>query len=197
VTALLQPLASAPVTQWPERLALTLVVVVLIAGVLGLMRWGWVRRARGQVGLSPLPVVPEPPDPHTCLAVDCRYLGATRSGDWLDRFVIHGLGVPSQARVLVTPAAVWILRSGAPDLYLSSRDVTGARHDRGIAGRVYESDGVVVISWSHDGQPIDVGLRVRDAARAESLRAAVVAMSDVPVEPGETPLSPSTPGDHA
>ncbi len=197
MTDLQQALASAPVTQWPQRLALTLVVIAMIAAVLGLMRWGWVRRARSQADLAPLPAVPEPPDPMTCVVVDARYLGGTRSGDWLDRVVVHGLGVPSQARVLVTSAAVWILRSGAPDLYLVSSEVAGARHDRGIAGRAYESDGVVIISWSHQGQLIDLGLRVRDAASAESLRAAVSAMSDLSIEHGATALSSTTPGDPA
>ncbi len=197
MTDLQQVLASAQVTQWPQRLALTMVVVVLIVLALGLMRWGWVRRGHSQADVAPLPAVPEPPDPMSCVVVEARYLGGTRSGDWLDRLVVHGLGVPSQARVLVTPDAVWILRSGAPDLYLVAGEVTGARHDRGIAGRVYEADGVVVIGWRHGGQLIDLGLRVRDAATAESLRAAVEAMSDVPDAPDATALSSTTPGDPA
>jgi hypothetical protein len=109
--------------------------------------------------------------------VSARYLGATRSGDWLDRIVVHGLGVPSAAEVTVGDKGVWVLRSGAPDIFVPAHDVVGARHDRGIAGRVLEADGVLVISWRHADHVIDLGLRVRDAVMAEALRAAVVALA--------------------
>ncbi len=54
-------LASAQVTDWPERIGLTLGVVALIGAVLGLMRWGWVRRGRRQIDIGPLPEAPQVP----------------------------------------------------------------------------------------------------------------------------------------
>lgn len=205
-------LASAPVTNWPERVALTLLVVALFGVVLALMRWGWVRRGRRQTDIPPLPPVPARPPVSdrdteaggaTISDVSARYLGATRSGDWLDRVVVHGLGVPSAARVTATSGGVWVIRDGAPDLFLAADQVAGVRHDRGAAGRVLEKDGVLVIAWRHGDQLIDLGLRVRDAVAAESVRAAIARL--VPPQqpmtdqqhPTTSTLSTTTPGDPA
>ena len=199
-------LASAQVTDWPERIGLTLGVVALIGAVLGLMRWGWVRRGRRQIDIGPLPEVPQIPGASAgetagsaveVTGVAARYLGATRSGDWLDRIVVHGLGVPSAAEVTVRNQGVWVIRAGAPDIFAAAPDVVGARHDRGIAGRVLETDGVLVISWRHGEQVIDLGLRVRDARRAEAVRAAVDAIATDQSPPIDPALSTTTSGDPA
>ncbi len=199
-------LASAEVTDWPQRLGLTMAVVALIGAVLGLMRWGWVRRGRRQNDIGPLPAVPRLPGAPGEVApgsavdvteVSARYLGATRSGDWLDRIVVRGLGVPSAAEITVGVKGVWILRSGAPDIFAAAADVGGARHDRGIAGRVLETDGVLVITWRHDGQLIDLGLRVRDAFAAEALRSAICALANVESSPSDSHISPTTSGESA
>ena len=209
MTAVCTLLASAPVTDWPERIGLTLGVIALIGVVLGLMRWGWVRRGRRQSDIDPLPAVPEipgtpgegaPRDSVDIRGVSARYLGATRSGDWLDRIVVHGLGVPSSAEVTVGSQGVWVLRSGAPDIFAAATDVVAARHDRGIAGRVLETDGVLVITWRHGGQHIDLGLRVRDALAAEELRCAVDALATNATNqslPSDPTLSTTTSGDSA
>ena len=87
---------SPSVTAWPERLALTVVmIVVILLAVLG-MWWGWRARARRQ---SDLVAPPEfTGEVGTLLAVsEGRYLGTCRAGDWLDRIVAHGLGAPSAA----------------------------------------------------------------------------------------------------
>jgi hypothetical protein len=174
--------------------ALTLLVVAMLLLVLALMRWGWVRRGRRQGDVPALPKVPALPSvaagPTTTFGVPARYLGATRSGDWLDRVVVHGLGVPSAARITVTSDGVWVVRDGAPDLFLAADQVAGVRHDRGAAGRVLEKDGILVISWRHGDRLIDLGLRVRDAAAAESVRAAVAQL--VLPQPSTARPAPST-----
>lgn len=190
-------LASAPVTDWPERIVLTLGVVALIGVVLVLMRWGWVRRGRRQSDIAALPPVPELPAAPGMGAVPARYLGATRAGDWLDRVVVNGLGVPSAAQVTVDPEGVWVLRSGAPDIFVASGEVVGVRHDRGIAGRVFESDGVLVITWRHGDQLVDLGLRVREPLAAESLRAAIASLASTPPLSTEPSLSTTPFGDLA
>lgn len=174
-------LASAPVTDWPERIALTLLVAAAIASVLALMRWGWVARGRRQGDIVPLPDVPELPatpldaDQLAVSDVPARYLGAARSGDWLDRVVVHGLGVPSAARVTISGQGVWVTRSGAPDIFVAADELAGVRHDRAMAGRVLEQDGILVVTWRHRDRLIDLGLRVRDAVAAEAVRAAIAA----------------------
>ena len=167
----LEVVADASVSDWPQRTALTLLFCALIVAVLALMRRGWVRRAARQLDVVPLPAVPSPPT--LAGGVAGRYLGATRTGDWLDRLVVHGLGVPSKARAVVSDQGIWILRSGAPDLFIAPSAVVQVRHDRAAAGRVLETNGVLVITWDHCGTLIDVGLRVADASGAESLRVAI------------------------
>jgi hypothetical protein len=198
MTLTAQVLASAPVTNWPARLALTFVVVALVLAVLALMRRAWVRRGARQADVGPLPAVPPIPQPSTGSfdGTEARYLGATRAGDWLERVVVHGLGAPSAAQVWIRPEhGVWIQRTGAPDLFLRADEVVGVRHDRGIAGRVLERDGVLVITWRHGVADLDVGLRVRAAEDAQALRAAIVTLIDH--AGGELPHDSATTGDHA
>lgn len=180
MTQLVQVAAAAPVTDWPQRLALTVLMGVLVITVLGLMRWGWVRRAGRQSDVAPLPAAPPAPAvadeggaAEAPVWAKGRYLGATRSGDWLDRIVVHGLGVPSKAHLVASGQGLWILRDGAPDLFIAAGDVAGVRHDRAGGGRVLEADGVLLITWNHGGTLIDIGLRVPDAVAAESLRSAI------------------------
>ena len=170
---------------WPARALLSMGVLAAIAGCLVLMRKGWKRRGGRQGDIGVLPDVPQIPDsinPHDVTSVPARYLGASRSGDWLDRVVVHGLGVPSHAQVTVRTAlpiaaGVWVLRTGAPDLFVSAAELRGVRHDRAVGGRAYEHDGVLVMTWLHGGVLIDVGLRVRDSDVAEQLRAAITSVA--------------------
>jgi hypothetical protein len=175
-----------------ERVLLTAAVVAVIVSCLLLMRLGWVHRAERQGDITPLPSVPPIPPPRDdddVSNVEARYLGATRHGDWLDRVVAHGLGVPSLASVSVRQTrphkagGVWILRAGAPDIFVPARDVVAARHDRAAAGRAFEADGVMVITWKHDTSELDLGLRIRDAGRAEELRVAVETLAGLAPTP--------------
>jgi hypothetical protein len=195
-------LASAPVTNWPARVALTLLLLAMVLGLLALMRRAWVRRGARQSDIEPLPAVPPLPAADTQAddgsgAVDdvaARYLGATRAGDWLDRVVAQGLGTPSAASIWVRPdLGVWISRRGAPDLFLAATQVVGVRHDRAMAGRVLERDGVLVITWRLGASDLDLGLRVRAADEAERVRAAVART----IEDRPAPITPATTGDSA
>ena len=179
MTMPVQVLAAATAADWPQRLALTLFMGALVLAFLVLMRRGWVRRASRQSDVSPLPPVPPVPsvgDAEGGAVADAsgRYLGATRSGDWLDRVAVHGLGVPSKAHCVVSERGVWIVRQGATNVFIAAGDVAGVRHDRASAGRVLEVDGVLLITWDHDGALIDIGLRVPDAATAELLRVGIM-----------------------
>jgi len=196
VTQSAQILEAASGAGWqPQRLVLTLLTALLIVASLGLMRWGWAGRARRQSDILPLPPVPPVPAGGTghsdqpVTRATGRYLGATRAGEWLDRVVVHGLGVPSNAHIVVTGTGTWILRDGAPDLFISAGELGGVRHDRAGAGRVFEADGVLVITWNHGGTAIDLVLRIPDASASESVRSAIALASHS--------SSITTPGDNA
>lgn len=154
-----------------QRWVLTGAVVLVVVAALLLMRRGWRRRAQAQADVpvpsdAPLPGAPTPPAetpdaaaPVRLGPVGGRYLATTTAGDWLDRIVVHGLGVPSRAEVTVREDGALITRTGARDLFVPSDDVVGARLDRGIAGAVYEDGGLVVLTWRLGDRDLDTGFR--------------------------------------
>lgn len=177
--------ASAPVTQWPLRIILVLVVVAVIALVLLAMRRGWRRRASRQADI-PAPAVPSATGTDTGAAgFPGVYVGTTTHGDWLDRVVVHDLGVRSRMLAEVGPQGVAIWREGARDLLIPAASVRGAGLARGIAGKAYERDGVLVITWDLGGRLMDTGLRADTAEDQRTLLDAVLgAQQDQPGEVG-------------
>lgn len=165
---------SAPVTDWGVRSLLVLLVLAAIVGLLLLMRLGWKRRGHRQSGIPAPEAIPadigQPLGGGDRDGVEGLYLGTVTAGDWLDRIVVHGLGVRSRARVRLGGRGVAIERSGAPDVWIPLGDITSVRADRGIAGRAYERDGVVIVTWSLGGRLVDTGFRAERAeAQAEVL----------------------------
>jgi hypothetical protein len=194
VTVLSDAPSVAASGDWPQRLLLTAVVVAVIGGCLALMRLGWVRRGARQLDIESMPAVPDVPRQHhssDVTDIEARYIGANRSGDWLDRVVVHGLGTPSSALVTVRggtrahPGGVWVTRAGAPDVFVGADYVVGVRHDQGAAARAFERDGVLIVTWRHGDALIDIGLRVRDADAAERLRIAIAALTTIDSTTGD------------
>lgn len=167
------------------RALLTALVVLVTLAVLGLMLLGWRRRGRRQGDLpapSGAPLVgsaeapeeaPDSASPVVLGPVSGRYLATTTSGDWLDRIVVHGLGVPSRAEVTVREDGVLVSRTGARDLFVPAAAVDAARLDRAIAGAVYEEGGLVVLTWQLGGRRLDTGFRADQPDRHGALVDAV------------------------
>lgn len=154
---------SAPVTQWPLRILLVVAMLVVIALVLMAMRRGWVHRARRQADI-PAPPVPDAASMSTAdPEVTGVFLGTTIHGDWLDRVVVHDLGVRSRMRAEVRPEGLALWRDGARDVLIPVSSLRGAGKARGIAGKAYERDGVLVVTWELGGRLMDTGLRADSA----------------------------------
>ena len=153
---------SAPVTHWVGRIALTLALLALLAGIYWLMYRGWRKRATRQRDL-PVPASTRPAEPFfdPAEAVEGVYASTTTSGNWLDRIAAHGLGVRSNAWVQVDPAGVFIAREAAPDLFIPATDLCGATLAPGIAGKVTGGEGVLLITWRLGGQELDTGFHPR------------------------------------
>lgn len=177
------------------RALLTLLVLAAVVGVLALMRRGWRRRGQRQADLPeptslPLPGAAAAPvaAPDTDVVVrwgpvEGRYLATTGSGDWLDRIVVHGLGVPSQAAVTVRDDGVLVSRSGARDLFVPRGDLLAAQLGQAIAGAVYEEGGLVVLTWQLGDRVLDTGFRathVDDHEKLVASMAGLVSSGDVP-----------------
>ncbi len=151
-------LEQAPVTNWPVRVALVLLVLAAIAWSLWAMRRGWQHR-RGRQADLPEPAEHPPAGALLTEPVPGLFAGTGTNGDWLDRIVVHDLGVPSRAGLSYGPAGIWLDRVGARGLFVGSSDVVAVRADRGVAGLVRERDGMIVVSWRLGDRVVDTGFR--------------------------------------
>jgi hypothetical protein len=148
------------VTEWAAGLLFLLVVPVLFA----LMYLGWRGRARRQ-GHVPAPATTPPAsglgespvDP-----VEGTYVSTVTAGDWLDRVVVHGLGVRSPATLHAGRAGLWFERTGAPDLFVPAADLLAVRTETGIAGKYTVGGEVLVVRWRDGDVELDTGFRPRD-----------------------------------
>jgi hypothetical protein len=149
---------KAQVHNWPAYIGWSALLVVLVVLVYWLMRQGWNWRRTLQSDLPELPAVPD--DPGTAiLEAKGRYHGSTTAGNWLDRVVAHGLGTRSLAELTLTERGLLVRRPGDVDLWLPAEDLTGARTDSGIAGKVVPA-GLLVVGWRLQGEALESGLRL-------------------------------------
>ena len=157
--------------------AVALLVLLGIA-LLAAMWWGWRRRvvrtgadlAPGAVSLSEGEVDPD-------LSVTGVYVSTTSAADWLDRIAADGLGARSPVIAEVRPSGLTLRRTGAPDVLIPSTDLLGARRERGIAGKVTQPGGLVVVRWRRGDRELDTGIRTRFAADRDPLTQAINAIT--------------------
>ena len=150
-------LFATEVTNWPERIALTLLTVGFALAMFTLMRLGWKNKLRTQNEVAePLKI---PADFVALRSYNGRYLASTAAGAWLTRIVVHELGVPSRCKLQVGENGLAFLREGARSFYVPNRDALSTRADRAIAGRAFERDGIAVLTWKLGEIEIDSGFR--------------------------------------
>jgi hypothetical protein len=167
---------SAPVTQLMSRLALTVVLLAVFAGLCALMLRGYRRRAGRQSDLpAPASAPPAPVDPAE--RIEGVYASTTTHGDWLDRIAVHGLGVRSAAWAAVSADGVYFARQAAPDLFIPAADLVGAELAPGIAGKVTGGTGIVLVTWRLGERTLDTGFHPRAKADRERLADAINALS--------------------
>lgn len=156
--------ASPEVTQWPERLALTLVMVAIIGLACYGMWRGWRNRAGRQADLAELPSPPAQPGTLLAAADGGRYIGTVRDGDWLDRIVAHGLGAPGRGSLTVTADGLRLDRDGEVSVYIPAPALLAATTGKGLAGEVLENDGIAVFTWRLGDTAVATGFRADRAA---------------------------------
>lgn len=149
---------QAQVTDWPERLALVGLTVLVILLALGAMRWGWRSRQRRQLDL-PAPPEEAPDDWGVSGSVPGLFAGTSAHGDWMDRIAVHDLGVRSRAQLSWGPGGILLERQGARSLAIPAAGIEGIRTDRGVAGTVRAKDSVIVVTWRLGDRLLDTGFR--------------------------------------
>ncbi|MGV1035680.1 MAG: hypothetical protein ACOYD0_01480 [Candidatus Nanopelagicales bacterium] len=161
---------SAKVTSWPGRLLLTVIVFALAAGVLLLMRRSWRRRAVRQGDIPALPTAPGDQELTSIgTPVAGTYLGSVTAGAWLDRIAAHGLANRGPATFRPFQEGLAIDRDGAGRLFIPVLAARSVRLDRGLSGRVYGRDGIIVVQWLWGEQLLESGLRVAAEADRKTL----------------------------
>lgn len=141
--------------------------MVVLAALLYVAMWrGWRHRGERQADVPALQ--PVGADPGTVLRrADGRYYATTTAGQWMDRVVVHGLGVRSPCTLRLTPDGLDVLR-GDLSFLVPRADLVRARRDRGIAGKVLPPHGVLVITWRHGPHTLDSGFRLAHAAEHDA-----------------------------
>lgn len=151
------------VTAWPERLALTALMILVIA----LTCWGmwrsWHKRAA-----QTLPVRTAPADFAATLQVRGNYLGTSPADDWMRRITANGMGAPGNAVAGVGESGVLLTRQGESDVFIAADQISAVELGRGVAADVAEKDGVVLWFWSAGDTALQTGFRpdsAEDVAR--------------------------------
>jgi hypothetical protein len=161
-------LAAPPVTQWTERLALTVGVFAIFAlGAFGMYR-SWRRRATAQADLLPLPDAPESPGEAVAAPAEGLFVGTTTSGDWQARVVAGGLSSRARGTLTAYRDVVAIDRQGTTPLAIPRQAVRGVRTDRALAGKVLGPGGMLVVTWEHRGTLLDTGFAPDDRGQQEA-----------------------------
>ncbi len=148
---------SAPITNIPERIALTLFFVGLIALAVWGIRLGWKRKVKLQSDIAPPHPLPE--NMVAEMTISGRFLATTAAGAWLSRITVHTLGVPSRCDAIVGTQGLAFVRQGALSFFVPWHEVIAVRVDRAIAGRAFEKDGIAVITWKLGDIFVESGFR--------------------------------------
>ncbi|WP_406280033.1 hypothetical protein [Embleya sp. NBC_00896] len=150
---------SAEVTDWGGRILWTGICLAFVLGVYLLMWRAWKKRAKRQGALPALPIAPEGGGEPLLPRLVGRYFGSTTAGRWLDRVVAHGLGTRSPVELTLRADGLVVERPAATDFFVPAAAITGARHEKGIAGKVLPEGGLLVITWRHGDTALDSGFR--------------------------------------
>lgn len=151
---------QAPVTNWPARIVLVVIVVALIALALWGMRRGW-RNRQGRQEWIPAPL-DTPGNAELSAPIEGLFIGTAMAGDWMDRIAVHDLGVRSRASMQWGAEGIYLDRVGARSVFIPSADIEGIRLDRGVAGTVKAKDSVIVVTWRLGEAMVDSGFRADD-----------------------------------
>lgn len=159
------------------RLILVLLVLGAIALALRAMSNSWKRRVQSGADIPGLAPAPVPIADDAMRVGHGTYLGTVTIENWLDKVAAHGLGSRGPAAIAVEARGLIVERVGTDALFIPQESISKVELTNGLAGRVYGTEGVIVVSWVWGERLLQTGLRIPDS----QARAAVVsALAQLP-----------------
>ena len=159
------------------RLILVILVIAAIALALRLMSTSWRRRTAAGADIPVLAMAPNSVSDGALRVDHATYLGTVTIEHWLAKVAAQGLGSRGPAAIAVESQGLIVERVGTDALFVPQNAITKVELARGLAGRVYGSEGVIVVSWVWGEQLLQTGLRVPDA---QARVAVVSALAQLP-----------------
>ena len=126
------------------------------------MSRSWRRRVASGADIPALAVAPIHKSIDAVSIDHATYLGTVTTQHWLDRVAARGLGHRGPASVVVEPEGLVIERVGTESLFIPQQAIVGVALERGLAGRVYGQDGVIVVTWTWGDVSLQTGIRIPD-----------------------------------
>lgn len=176
------------------------VVVLVVLGAASVLRRRPRRRgpkSRGRVAAVRTIDLRDPvPPPRAVLApVPGHYLATTRAGQpsqpGSERVLVHGLGVPGRATLLVTDDGLQWQRQGADVLTVPRSALRDCRIeqpavvDGGDVADPPSTTPVLVVVWIAGSSGVETRFRPQEPQRHDEVRAAVLALIDAAAAPGD------------
>lgn len=92
------------------------------------------------------------------------YVATTRGTNHLERINAYGLGARGLAQVLVFSEGLLVVRKGERPLAIDRAQLTNVEFTQVAIDKAVEPDGLVSVSWLHDGKSLATQLRIVDAS---------------------------------
>ncbi len=170
-------LIAAEITRIPERALLTALIVAGILLVYWLMRRGWKNMVARQAGIA----APAAPTGAPAIAGPWSgmFIGTAAAGQWLDRIAVHTLGDRSTVTLSRTEHGIEVQRPQSRSFSIPNADVLAVRADSGIAGRAYETGGIIVVTFRLGDRDVESGFRLPGTNDHLAALAALTAITEV------------------
>lgn len=151
--------SSAEVTAWPERIGLTF-VFLLILGLLYLAMYrNWHRKAlRDNDVPRPLRIQ----DRKALQRYEGRYIATTYADDWLKRVHAFTLSFPSNAELIYFSDGIGFALANS-DIFIPVEDIVSVQSTNALAGKVFEADGLIALTWKLGDVLVVTGFRAKTA----------------------------------
>ncbi len=134
---------SAEVTAWPERMALTLFFVVVLGLIYFAMRKNWQKKSQQDSYLVDPQNISQRKE---MISYFGTYIATTYANDWLHRVHAHGLALPSKAQLKFFEDGIG-LQLASKDFFIPFEDIISLSSTHALAGKVFETDGLIAITW--------------------------------------------------